>query len=74
MHESDKDKGTIDWNIIRTHWQEMMQIALSIQAGKLWPSTLLKKLSSYSHKNKLYQAFSELGQEVGAVKKRSIRK
>jgi TnpA family transposase len=57
-------RGTIDWELIRLHWQEMMQIVLSIQAGKLWPSTLLKKLSSYSHKNKLYLAFRELGRVI----------
>ena len=38
-----------------------MQIVLSIQAGKILPSMLLRKLGIRSRKNKLYQAFRELG-------------
>ncbi len=44
-----------------------MRVVLSIQADKLMPSTILRKLSSYSRKNKLYQAFRELGQVVRTV-------
>ncbi|NJM86127.1 MAG: transposase [Hydrococcus sp. RU_2_2] len=42
----------------------MMRVVLSIKAGKVMPSTLLRKLSSYSKKNRLYQAFLELGKVV----------
>ena len=42
----------------------MMRVVLSIKAGKVMPSTLLRKLSSYSKKNRLYQAFCELGKIV----------
>ena len=41
-----------------------MQVVLSIQAGKLLPSDLLRKLGTYSHKNRLYQAFRELGRVI----------
>jgi TnpA family transposase len=51
----------IDWQLIETHWQDLLRVVLSIRAGKLLPSTLLRKLSNYSRKNKLYQAFRELG-------------
>jgi len=34
-----------------------MQVVLSIQAGKVLPSMLLRKLGSRSKKNRLYQAF-----------------
>ncbi len=51
----------IDWKLIETHWPDMMQIVLSIQAGKVLPSMLLRKLGSKSRKNKLYRAFRELG-------------
>jgi TnpA family transposase len=51
----------IDWSLIETHWQDMMQVILSIQAGKILPSTLLRKLGSHSRKNKLNRAFRELG-------------
>ncbi len=49
--------GTINWGLIETHWQDLMQVVLSVQAGTVLPSTLLRKLSSYSRKNKLYFAF-----------------
>jgi TnpA family transposase len=60
-------KSVVDWQLIRTHWQDLMRVVLSIQAGKLMPSTILRKLGSYSRKNKLYQAFRELGQVVRTV-------
>lgn len=51
----------VDWDLIETHWQDMMQVVLSIQAGKVLPSMLLRKLNSNNRKNKLYRAFCELG-------------
>jgi TnpA family transposase len=55
---------TVDWKLIETHWQDMMQVVLSIQAGKVLPSMLLRKLGSRSRKNRLYLAFRELGRVV----------
>lgn len=52
---------TVDWNLIETHWQDMMQVVLSIQAGTVLPSMLLRKLNSHNRRNKLYRAFRELG-------------
>jgi TnpA family transposase len=57
-------KGVANWNLIKTHWYDMMRVVLSIKAGKVMPSTLLRKLGSYSRKNRLYQAFQELGKVV----------
>lgn len=54
-------KAVIDWKLIETHWQDLMRMVLSIKAGKLMPSTLLRKLNSYSKKNRLHQALRELG-------------
>ena len=54
----------INWELIKTHWQDLMRVVLSIRAGKLMPSTILKKLGTYSRKNRLYQAFRELGRVV----------
>ena len=51
----------IDWKLIETHWQDMMQVVLSIQAGLVLPSMLLRKLGSYNQKNLLCLAFRELG-------------
>jgi len=38
----------IDWQLIARHWQDMMQVVISIQAGRVLPSMLLRKLSRYS--------------------------
>lgn len=55
---------TADWKLIETHWQAMMQVVLSIQAGLVLPSMLLRKLGSHSRQNRLYRAFRELGRVV----------
>ncbi len=52
---------TADWLLIETHWKDMMQVVLSIQAGKVLPSMLLRKLNSNNRRNRLYRAFRELG-------------
>lgn len=54
----------VDWKLIQTHWQDLIRVTLSIQAGKLMPSTILQRLGSNSRKNRLYQAFQALGQVV----------
>lgn len=51
----------IDWTLIDTHWRDMLQVVLSIQAGSVMPSMLLRKLGSFNRKNRLYRAFRELG-------------
>jgi TnpA family transposase len=52
---------SVDWKLIETHWQDMVQVVLSIQAGKVLPSMLLRKLGSHNRQNRLYRAFRELG-------------
>lgn len=59
--------GVIDWSLIKTHWRDLFRVVLSIMAGKVLPSTLLRKLGNYSRKNRLYQAFRELGRVVRTV-------
>lgn len=54
----------IDWDLIKTHFSDLLRVALSVKMGRITPSTILKKLGSYSRKNKLYQAFSELGKVI----------
>ena len=51
----------VDWDLIERYWQDMMQVVLSIQAGKVLPSMLLQKLGVYSRKSHLYKVFSEVG-------------
>jgi TnpA family transposase len=57
----------IDWRLIETHWQDLLQVVLSIKAGKISSALLLRKLGNYSRKNRLYQAFRELGRVVRTV-------
>ena len=56
--------GDIDWRLIETHLPDMLRVAVSIREGKIAPSTILRKLGNYSRKNRLYQAFRELGRVV----------
>lgn len=58
---------SVNWKLIETHWQDLMQVVLSIKVGKILPSTLLRKLGNNSRKNRLYQAFRELGHVVRTV-------
>lgn len=55
---------SIDWSLISTHLPDMLRVALSIKAGKITPSALLRRLGTASRKNKLYFAFRELGRVV----------
>jgi len=43
---------------------DMLRVVLSIRAGRISASTLLRMLGTYSRKNRLYQAFQELGRVV----------
>jgi len=60
-------KEAIDWNLIASHLPDMLQVAQSIRAGCISPSTILRKLGTASRKNKLYYAFRELGRVVRTV-------
>jgi TnpA family transposase len=42
----------------------MLRTAVSIKTGKLLPSTILRRLGSYNRRNRLNQAFHELGRVV----------
>ena len=64
VHIDELFQGTVDWDLIAIHLPDMLRIALSIKTGRMTASTILRKLSSYSHKNRLYQAFRELGRVV----------
>jgi TnpA family transposase len=56
--------GTVDWDLIATHLPDMLRVGVSIAAGSITPSTILRRLGTYSRKNRLYQAFRELGVAV----------
>ncbi|OZC01471.1 hypothetical protein BSZ36_17495 [Rubricoccus marinus] len=55
---------TVDWKLIERHWADLMQVALSVQAGAVLPSMLLRRLGTQARKNALYRAFRELGRVV----------
>jgi TnpA family transposase len=55
----------IDWEMIETYGQDLMQVSLSIYMGRLSSPMLLRKLGNWSRRNRLYLA----AQEVGRVKR-----
>lgn len=55
---------TVDWDLIETHLPDMLRVVLSIKAGKISASTILRKLGTNSRKNKLFKAFHALGAAV----------
>lgn len=57
----------IDWDLIKTHYYDMLRVVMSIKAGKIKASTILRKLCSKSRKNKIYFAFRELGRVVRTI-------
>lgn len=57
-------KDAVNWKLIEQHLFDMLQIAQSIKAGRISPSTILRKLGTASRKNKLYYAFRELGRVI----------
>ena len=58
---------TIDWDLIERHYEDMLRVVVSIKAGLVRPSTLLRRLGSASRKNKLYFAFRELGRVIRTI-------
>ncbi len=56
--------GTIDWDYLERHWQDLMQVVISIQHGKISSAMLLRKLGNDSKKNRLYRVFQELGRVI----------
>lgn len=63
-HINDLFKGTIDWELIARHVPDILRVAISIKAGRMTPSMILRRLGTFSRKNKLYFAFRELGRVV----------
>jgi TnpA family transposase len=47
---------------VREHWNEVVHLVASLQAGVVAPSVMLKKLAAYRRQNKLDLALQEPGQ------------
>ena len=54
----------INWRLIETLWPDLLRVGMSIKAGKLTPSTILRRLGTHSRKNRLYFALRELGRAI----------
>jgi hypothetical protein len=59
-----RHKALLDWALLETHWPDLLQVVLSIKAGTVSSALLLRKLGTYSRRNRLYLAFGELGRVV----------
>ena len=57
-------KEPIKWDLIEKHYADMMRPAMSVKAGKITASTILRRFGTKNRKNKLYFAFRELGRVV----------
>ncbi|MGI2030181.1 MULTISPECIES: Tn3 family transposase [unclassified Endozoicomonas] len=57
-------RETLKWERIEACWEDMLRIAMSIKAGKISASTIIKRLNSKSRKNSVYYGFRELGRAV----------
>ncbi len=63
-HIEELFSNKIDWELIEKYLPDMLRVALSIKAGRISASSILRRLGTYSRKNKLYTAFRELGRVV----------
>ena len=63
----ERGRNVIDWKLIERHWQDLMQVAISISAGRLSSATLMRRLRSNSRKNRIYKVFREVGRSVRTV-------
>jgi hypothetical protein len=63
----ERGRNVIDWKLIERHWQDLMQVAISISEGRLSSATLMRRLRSNSRKNRVYKVFREVGRSVRTV-------
>jgi len=63
----DPGENAINWALIETHWVDLMQVVLSIRAGRLSSTLLLRRLGTESRKNNIYKAFRELGRVIRTI-------
>jgi TnpA family transposase len=54
-------RETVDWKLLRRHWKDWMQLVLSVQAGRIPASTLIRQLSHRSDVNTLSRFAEQLG-------------
>ncbi|MFI0806614.1 Tn3 family transposase [Streptomyces echinatus] len=49
------------------HWQNLMRVVLSIREGRLSWAALLRRLGNESKRNRIYQAYRELGRVMRTI-------
>jgi TnpA family transposase len=54
-------RETVDWKLLRRHWKDWMQLVISVQAGRIPASTLIRQLSHRSDVNTLSRFAEQLG-------------
>lgn len=57
-------QSVINWDLIKKHYNDILRVAVSLKLGLISPSTILRRLGTYSQKNKLYEAVYELGKVI----------
>jgi TnpA family transposase len=60
-------RNVIHWDLIETHYHDVMRVVLSIAEDKISSATLLRRLSTYSRRNNFYKAFREIGRVIRTV-------
>jgi TnpA family transposase len=63
----DPGRNVIDWELIENHFRDLMRVAISIREGKVSSTMLMRRLSSNSRRNHIYQAFREVGRVIRTV-------
>lgn len=54
----------INWKLIEAHFDDMLRVVVSIKLGRITASTMLRRFGTTSQKNRLSQAFRELGKVI----------
>jgi TnpA family transposase len=57
----------VDWALIERHWEHLMQMVVSIHAGKISSAMLLRRLGCSSENNKLFLAAQGVGRVIRTI-------
>lgn len=60
-------KNVINWDLIETHFEDLLRVAISVREGTVSSTLLLRRLRSGSRKNAHYAAFREVGRVIRTV-------
>ncbi|MBP9778482.1 MAG: Tn3 family transposase [Rickettsiaceae bacterium] len=60
-------KGTINVNLIKEHWNDILRFMATIKSNHATASILMKRLSSYAKHEPLYKALREFGKIIKSI-------